>query len=83
MKNLIFALAFLAFGVTAEPSAPAGQNKPPVNTEVSVAPAANQSDYTPIDVKDVSDDLNSKLELTFDEVARAPKLAGPLLVSIN
>ena len=83
MKNLIFALAFLAFGVTAEPGAPAGQNKPSVNTEVSVAPAASQSDYAPIDVKDVSDALNNKLELTFDEVARAPKLDSPLLVSIN
>ncbi|MEH6515653.1 MAG: hypothetical protein V7742_03145 [Halioglobus sp.] len=83
MKNLILVLAFLAFGATAEPSAPAGQNKPSINTEVSIAPAASQSEYTPIDVKDVSDDLNSKLKLTFDEVVPAPKLNGPLLVSIN
>ena len=83
MKNLIFVLAFLAFGVTAEPSAPNGQNEPSGSIEASASPAASRSDYTPIDVKDVSEDLNSKLELTLDVVADTPKADRPLLVSIN
>ena len=83
MKNWIFVLALIAFGVTAEPSAPNGQSEPSDITEVSVSPAASQSVYTPIDVKDISDDLNGKLELTFDSVVEAPKPGGPLLVSIH
>jgi hypothetical protein len=83
MKNLIFVLAFLALSVAAEPNTPAGPAKQPINSEILVAPTDVKPDFTPIDVKDVSDDLNRKLDLSFDEVAPAQKVKRRLMVSID